>query len=202
YLEFLKAQAHNALGITKDRDYYKAEDLKRSLKQEHSVNLGKLAVENRVYKCKILTTGIRAVTGAVMNEFTSLKRKSDKPPLSNNDNDETSTKKARVENKNQETIDYHYDSNEQRISQFSTEDNLAKKCGLEIRLAMRLADFARKLNNQNENLCKKSIVETFPADFDLNKFRKELIEDLNASFRSELQNIKMEVEKIKSHVIM
>ncbi|CAI2192387.1 15513_t:CDS:2, partial [Funneliformis geosporum] len=122
----------------------------------------KLAVENRVYKCKILTTGIRAVTGAVMNEFTSLKRKSDKPPLSNNDNDETSTKKARVENKNQETIDYHYD----------------------------------------ENLCKKSIVETFPADFDLNKFRKELIEDLNASFRSELQNIKMEVEKIKSHVIM
>ncbi|CAI2184879.1 7124_t:CDS:2 [Funneliformis geosporum] len=204
-----KAQAHSALGIElgiileelspKDRDYYKAVDLKRSLKncksdqvnielwQEHSVKLGKLAVENRVHKCEILMTGICAVTRAVTNEFTSLKRKSDKPHSPDNDNDETSEKKARVEDENQETIDYGNNlsdnSNEQRISQSSAEDNLAKK-----------------LNNQSENLCKKSTEETSPADFDLNKFRKELIEDLSASFRSELQNIKMEVEKIKSHV--
>ncbi|EXX52037.1 hypothetical protein RirG_256550 [Rhizophagus irregularis DAOM 197198w] len=42
-----------------------------------------------------------------------------------NDNDETLTKKARVEDKNQETIDYG--NNVQHESQSSAEDNLAKE---------------------------------------------------------------------------
>ncbi|CAG8577834.1 4412_t:CDS:2, partial [Diversispora eburnea] len=47
---------------------------------EHSVTLGKLAVENRINKCEILTTGIRAITSAVVTQFpkkTSSKRKAD-----------------------------------------------------------------------------------------------------------------------------
>uniref|UniRef100_U9SWJ0 Uncharacterized protein n=1 Tax=Rhizophagus irregularis (strain DAOM 181602 / DAOM 197198 / MUCL 43194) TaxID=747089 RepID=U9SWJ0_RHIID len=89
----------------KSRAYYKAEVLKSFLKNckkdEYSTRLGKLAVEN-IYI----------------------------PKSGYNDNDETLTKKARVEDKNQETIDYG--NNVQHESQSSAEDNLAKEVNREI----------------------------------------------------------------------
>ncbi|RHZ69854.1 hypothetical protein Glove_277g16 [Diversispora epigaea] len=97
-----KQQAHRSLSFElhtvlnalppKSQEYYRAEDLQRSLTNckkdavnielwnEHSVTLGKLAVENRINKCEILTTGIRAITSAVVTQFpkkTSSKRKAD-----------------------------------------------------------------------------------------------------------------------------
>ncbi|CAG8470406.1 6567_t:CDS:2, partial [Ambispora gerdemannii] len=60
----------------------KKDNVNIELWQEHYLRLGKLAVENRINKCEILTTGIRAVTGAVVTEFpkeTSLKRKAYEP---------------------------------------------------------------------------------------------------------------------------
>ncbi|GBC53702.1 hypothetical protein RIR_jg19399.t1 [Rhizophagus irregularis DAOM 181602=DAOM 197198] len=63
------------------REYYKAGELRTSLRnskkdqvnidlwQTYSTKLGKMAIENRVNKCEVLTTGIRAATGAVATEF-------------------------------------------------------------------------------------------------------------------------------------
>ncbi|CAG8637914.1 4486_t:CDS:2 [Funneliformis mosseae] len=159
-----KAQAHSSLGLEldiilkalppKSRAYYKAEDLNKSLKFE------------------ILTTGIRAATGAVRAEFPPLKRKLNKPHSPDiNDGDEKLTKKIRAEDEDQETIDYG-------------------------RIYRILIIYS---GDVGENLCKISTVETSSAitDFDLNKFRKEFIEDLSGILGDELQNIKRDMEKIK-----
>ncbi|CAG8652053.1 1666_t:CDS:2, partial [Funneliformis caledonium] len=261
-----KAQAHSSLGLEldiilkalplKSRAYYKAEDLNKSLKnskkdqvnqelwQQYSTKKGKLAVENRIHRFEILTTGIRAATGAVRAEFPPLKRKLNKPHSPDiNDGDEKLTKKVRAEDEDQETIDYgriyRISSAEDELARgiekkdtaklidiLRKQDNLFlnekhfnilqnqeivgrdfikmdkqdfKECGLETGPSMRLAEFARMLNNKNENLCKTSTVETSSAitEFDLNKFRKEFIEDLSGILGDELQNIKRDMEKIK-----
>ncbi|CAG8779268.1 14723_t:CDS:10 [Gigaspora margarita] len=151
--------------------------------QKYSQKLGSLAVENRVHKREILTTGIRAATGAVVAEF----------PY-----------------EILETADYE-DNPLQTLSQSSTEDNLVeehfetlrkreivgckmdkqdfKECGLELGPAIRLADFVKELNDQ---------IKTSPTitKFNLNKFLKELKEDL-AHLQDELQIIKRDVQKIK-----
>ncbi|CAB5376323.1 unnamed protein product [Rhizophagus irregularis] len=125
-----RAQTHNSLGLEldiiikavppKSRAYYKAEVLKSFLKNckkdEYSTRLGKLAVEN-IYipksGCNISSIGCNYLIHSP-----------------DNDNDETLTKKARVEDKNQETIDYG--NNVQHESQSSAEDNLAKEVNREI----------------------------------------------------------------------
>ncbi|CAG8542660.1 4959_t:CDS:2 [Ambispora leptoticha] len=83
-------------------------------------------------------------------------------------------------------------------------------CGLELGPAMRLADLAKELNDKNEdsnNEFKKSTIGAPPiaAESDMNKFNKKFIEDLykllndnlNKTIRSEFQNIKGDVEKIR-----
>ncbi|CAG8680327.1 15805_t:CDS:2, partial [Gigaspora rosea] len=186
-----KAQAHNMLGtelsiICKDcpknsREYQNAIVLKASLKnckkdqgnielwREHSQKLGSLAVENRVHKREILTTGIRAATGAIVAEFPSLKRNFES--YSSDNHDETSTKKVKGI---PETADYG--SNEQypslalssiednplqTLSQSSTEDNLIEK--VKEKDIEKLIDFLQKQNlflNENhfEALRKNEIV--------------------------------------------
>ncbi|CAB5376322.1 unnamed protein product [Rhizophagus irregularis] len=89
---------------------------KNCKKDEYSTRLGKLAVEN-IYipksGCNISSIGCNYLIHSP-----------------DNDNDETLTKKARVEDKNQETIDYG--NNVQHESQSSAEDNLAKEVNREI----------------------------------------------------------------------
>ncbi|CAB5196162.1 unnamed protein product [Rhizophagus irregularis] len=94
------------------REYYKAGELRTSLKnskkdlvnidlwQTYSTKLGKMAIENRVNKCEVLTTGIHAATGAVATEFP-------------------------FKDENQETIDHG--SNEQHTSQSFTEEEVERE---------------------------------------------------------------------------
>lgn len=78
-----------------------------------------------------------------------------------------------------------------------------KECGLELGPVIRLADFVKQLNDQSENLCNRftetSTVKTSPTitKFNLDKFLKELKEDLSAHLQDELQNFKRDVQKIK-----
>nr|CAG8717854.1 7409_t:CDS:2 [Entrophospora candida] len=76
-----------------------------------------------------------------------------------------------------------------------------KECGLEIGLAMRLADFAKKLNDQNENSSnefKNSTVENPPTIAKLDV--KLLANNLDKIVRGEFQNIKGDIEKIRCQV--
>ncbi|CAG8817159.1 5095_t:CDS:2, partial [Dentiscutata erythropus] len=70
-----------------------------------------------------------------------------------------------------------------------------RDCGLEMGPAIRLADLAQELNDQNEDSSKTSTVGTPPIVAELDM--KLLSDNLNKIIRGEFQNIKGDIEKIR-----
>ncbi|CAG8843309.1 21304_t:CDS:2, partial [Gigaspora margarita] len=169
--------------------------------REHSQKLERLAVENRVHKCKNLTTGIRAATGTVVAGF----------PL-------------KVEDEIPETADYG--SNEQypslalsstednllqTLSQSSTEDNLVEE--FKEKDKEKLIDFLQKQNlflseKHFETLHKKEIVGHDFIKMDKQDFKECGLElglairfaDFVKKFNDQMKNSSRARDQYKSNI--